>query len=220
MATPSVNFPPEEVVDAFHRLYYDSVGWDENWYLGYQIKQCPFDLQVYQELVFKLRPRFIIQTGVAGGGSVLYFASLLDLIGMDPGAVVIGVDVELTPEARTLRHPRIHLIEGNSTSAETIKAVESLLPGGGGMVSLDSDHSAGHVMEELRAYRKYVAIGSYLVVEDTNVNGHPVFPDFGPGPMEAVDAFLQEDRQFVRDDKVWGRNLLSFHQYGWLKRTS
>lgn len=132
MAITPVNIPPAEVVDAFHRLYYHSLGWDENRYLGYQIKQCPFDLHVFQEVVFKLRPRYIIQTGVAGGGSALYFANLLDLIGMDASAVVIGVDVELTPAARTLRHPRIHLIEGHSTSAETIKAVESFLPGGGG----------------------------------------------------------------------------------------
>ena len=220
MATIPVKSPPAEVVDAFHRLYYHSLGWDENRYLGYQIKQCPFDLQVYQEVIFKVRPRFIIQTGVAGGGSALFFANLLDLIGMDAGAVVIGVDVKLTPAARTLRHPRIHLVEGHSTSAEAIKAVESFLPGGGGMVSLDSDHSAGHVTEELHAYRKYVEIGAYLVVEDTNINGHPVFPDFGPGPSEAVDAFLKEDLRFVRDDQVWARNLLSFHQYGWLKRTS
>jgi cephalosporin hydroxylase len=220
MATIPVDFSPSEVIDAFHRLYYHFLGWDKNSYLGYQIKQCPFDIQVYQELVFKMRPRFIIQTGVAGGGSALFLATLLDLIGMDQSAVVIGIDISLSPEARTLRHPRIRLVEGSSTSAETIKAVESYLPDTGGMVSLDSDHSAGHVTEELRIYRKYVGIGSYLVVEDTNINGHPVLPGFGPGPLEAVEAFLQEDHRFVRDEQVWLRNLFSFHQYGWLKRVS
>jgi cephalosporin hydroxylase len=214
-----VNLLASEVIAAFHRLYYHSQEWDSNTFLGYQIKQCPIDLQIYQELVTRLRPRFIIQTGVAGGGSVLFLATLLDLCSAEPDAVVIGIDVQLSAAARSLSHQRIRLVEGSSTDAHTVSIVESHLPGGGGMVVLDSDHTLHHVAKELRTYREYVAVGSYLVAEDTNLNGHPVFPRFGPGPFEAVEAFLREDERFVSDD-LWKRHLFSFHQHGWLKRVS
>jgi cephalosporin hydroxylase len=207
------------IVDEFHRLWYEAPrSWRRNTWLGYRIKQLPLDMWLYQELIYHEKPAFVLQTGVRYGGSLLYFAHILDLMGADPEVVVIGVDIEITPEARSLNHARIRLIEGSSTDAETIKKIEDIIPAPVGFVSLDSDHSCGHVLRELETYGRFVGVGGHLVVEDTNINGHPVYPGFGPGPFEAVSEFLKNNSDFVRDDDLWGRNLFSFHQYGWLLR--
>lgn len=209
------------VVPLFHLIWYNHKdSWLKNTFLGYPIWQNPLDLQLYQELIFRLKPSFILQTGIAGGGSLLYYASMLDIMDAPADVLVIGVDIEFTDSAKTLKHPRIRMIIGGSVDPVVVRQIESLTAGKTGLVILDSDHSQAHVAKELAIYQRFVGRDGYLIVEDTNVNGHPVQRHHGPGPLEATNDFLATTKAFVRDDALWQRNLYSHHQYGWLKRVA
>jgi len=214
-------FFPRIIINLFHSLWYHSKDtWHANTYFGYPIYQCPFDMQIYQEIVYRVRPSFIVQTGVFSGGSLLFFAHLLDNIHAPSEALVIGIDITLNERAKTLSHPRIRLIEGDSVAPETIAKLEEFLPDHKGLVSLDSDHRKNHVLKEITRYSQFVGLESYLVVEDTNINGHPVNPFWGPGPLEAVKEFLKSNQNFINDDIIWKKFKFSFHQGGWLKRNN
>jgi len=124
----------------------------------------------------------------------------------------VGVAVEVAAP-----HRREQLGAGEHL-AGVIGELAEILPQEGGLVVLDSDHSKSHVLKEMNAYQRFVAAGSYMVVEDTNINGHPVSRRSGPGPHEAVCEFLDGNNAFVRDEALWKRNKFSFHQGGWLRK--
>jgi cephalosporin hydroxylase len=203
------------LVDAFHRLYYDGreQTWGNTFWLGHRVLKCPLDLWIYQEILYEVRPELIIETGTYLGGSALFLASICDLLGH---GVVITVD----PDRREglPEHPRITYLTGSSTSRSIVKTIRDRAQGKTPvMVILDSDHRQQHVANELAAYAPLVTPGSYLVVEDTNINGHPVDSEHGPGPFEAVEEFLARNNGFARDlsrEKL----LLTFNPGGFLQR--
>lgn len=200
------------IADQFHQLYYDSGIWLNTFWLGVPIQKCPLDLWIYQEIIYEVKPDLIIESGTADGGSAYYLASLCDMV--QKGRVVT---IDIAAKARP-QHPRITYLTGSSVSAEIYNAVrDSIKPGEQVMVILDSDHSYGHVLNELRIYALLVTAGSYLIVEDTNINGNPVFPGFGPGPMEALQQFLAENKEFVVD-KSREKFFVTFFPDGFLKK--
>jgi cephalosporin hydroxylase len=190
-------FLKQAAIDLFENIYYEcpQSTWDNTSWLGVPCKKYPTDLWVYQEIIFANKPDVIIETGTLCGGSALYLASMLDLIGHGH---VISIDLEFR-EGRP-RHDRITYITGSSTSSSVISQLEPFLRGSSKrMVILDSDHSKAHVEEELRIYSRFVTPGQYLIVEDSSINGHPVYAKFGPGPFEAIMSFLKTTDDFVVD---------------------
>jgi cephalosporin hydroxylase len=155
----------------------------------------------------------IIETGTAGGGSALFLASVCD--SLDHGNV-ITIDIEAQKDRP--KHKRLKYLVGSSTSQEIVQQVRK----GIGrkrkvMVILDSDHHKEHVLNELKIYSRFVTPGSYLIVEDTNINGHPVLSSFGPGPMEAIQEFLKDNENFVVDESR-EKFFLTFNPKGYLEK--
>lgn len=200
----------------FHKLYYHHYRhqtWEDTWWMGARVLKCPNDLWSYQELIHDTRPDLIIETGTFNGGSTLFFAQLLDILG---NGRVISVDLE--PQSGLPEHPRIEYRKDSSVSSETLAWVkEACSKAERVMVVLDSDHSRDHVLAECRAYAGFVTAGCFMVVEDGNVGGHPVYREHGPGPTEALNAFLAEDARFLPDPRR-ERFLMSFNPGGWLRR--
>ena len=203
------------VVTAFHSLYYGEglQTWLNTWWLGHRVLKNPLDLWIYQEILHELKPDLIVETGTAEGGSALYLASICDLIG---SGRVLTVDIE--ERAGRPVHERIRYLLGSSTDPEIVKLVEDEASTASTvLVILDSAHSARHVSAELDVYAPLVTPGSYMSVEDTNINGHPVSRSFGPGPMEAVEAFLERSSEFSSDCSR-EKFQFTFNPNGYLKR--
>jgi cephalosporin hydroxylase len=198
-------------------------------WMGVPIIQLPADIMATQEVVWATRPDVIIETGVARGGSVIFLASLLELIGK---GTVIGVDIDMREHNRRSIEEhrlgkRIRLIEGGSVAEETLARIKAeITPGSSVMVILDSDHSRAHVLAECRAYGPLVTPGCYLVVADTLI-GHmseaeaprkrSQFLYKGNDPLSAVNAYLGETTRFELDAVLNGKLVLSSSPGGYLR---
>lgn len=204
------------IIDEFDRLFYYSSAVGGTWknlsWLGIPIQKHPFDCWIYQELLFKVKPDIIIETGTKVGGSTLFFATILDAIG---NGEVITIDIDKIDKLP--QHNRITYLTGSSTDENIINFIRPRVKDKVAMVILDSDHSKAHVLKELELYSKFVSKGSYLIVEDTNINGFPVIGQFGEGPLEAIKTFLETNKNF-RIDRNCEKLYSTFDHCGYLQR--
>jgi len=199
----------------------------ETTWLGIPIIQLPEDIVIMQELIWKIRPDVIIECGLAHGGSALFYASLLELIGK---GFVIGIDVEIRHYNRIAiqNHPmshRVRMIEGSSISGETISMVKDMVKGAAKvMVVLDSNHSREHVAKELDLYKDFVTPESYMVAMD---GAQAYVWDIPRGksewkednPLIAIEEFVQHDNNFVIDERC-NRLMVSSNPKGYLRKLS
>ncbi len=213
------------------------VGWNQKYsytmsWFGVPIIQLPEDIIRFQEVVFRLKPDVIIETGVAHGGSAVLSASLLKLIGKGR---VIAIDIEIRAHnrARIESHalaPVITLIEGSSVAPDVVSKVKSaVMPGETVLVVLDSNHSYAHVMAELDAYAPLVTPGSYIVATDGLMRDLTDVPRGQPGwdkdnPAEASKDFAARHPEFMIEQPSWVfnestlSNNITHWPLAWLKR--
>ncbi len=199
-------------------------------WLGRPIIQLPQDMIAVQELIWQTKPDLIIETGIAHGGSLIFSASMLELIGKKGEVIGIDIDIRKHNRKEIEKHPmfkRITLIEGSSISDAVLTQVAKLAKGKKNiMVMLDSNHTHDHVLRELELYSPFVKKGNYLIAFDTvvedmpkgTVTGRPW--DKGSNPKTAVQAFLKKNRSFKADMEIDNKLLLSVAPGGYLRRIS
>ncbi len=237
----------QDLAARFASAYIDHNLVFNNRFLGVEIWQNPFDMWVFQQMITELRPDVIIETGTAHGGSALFFAVMLEKVNPSGRVITIEIDPDVDNNVRKARSfpvfsDRVRIIKGDSVSSRTLARVHEVIEevwtdknaGMGSsaqqdltvLVTLDSLHSAEHVLEELRLYSRFVSKGSYIVVQDTIIDRNPKFVDWfvrpwakgaAAGPSQAVLEFLEENAEF-RPDKRWEKFYFTFYPGGFLKK--
>jgi cephalosporin hydroxylase len=186
---------------------------DVTW-LGQPVWQNVLDLWSLQEAIAEIEPAVLLETGTNRGGSALFYANLFDLLGRGR---VVTVDIE---SMHSLEHPRVDFLIGSSIDEEILATMRSAAEAADGpvMVVLDSDHSAAHVLNELRAYGPLVTPGSMMLVQDGVIDTLPMFSGYRPGPLAAIEAYLTEVPGFGIDTRFDRRFLVTHHPSGWLRK--
>ena len=195
-------------------------------WLGRPIIQFPQDMVAVQELIWKIKPDFIIESGIARGGSLIFYASILELLNHGK---IIGIDIDIRKHNRieienhTL-FKRIKLIEGSSINDSVIHKIKKIIKDKKKiMILLDSHHTEQHVLEELEKYSPFVRSGSYIVVFDTIIEDMKKHHsknrpwNHGNNPKTAVSKFLKKNKRFKIDKEIQKKLLITSCPDGYLK---
>jgi cephalosporin hydroxylase len=199
----------------FHQdLIYKTGHFGDITWLGQPIWQNPLDLWTIQETICELRPALLIEIGTHRGGSALFFAQLMDLLG---SGRVMTIDIVKKHE---LEHPRIEFVLGSSTDDEIVERVREAAAAAEGpvMVIIDGLHDRDHVARELELYGPLVTPGSLLLSQDGIIDQLGMFSDSRPGPLGANRDFLERHPEFEHDSERNERFLLTDHPLGWMRR--
>lgn len=201
VAVHAYNIRASTVKARFARLVYEDKNalWSNRW-LGIPTWQNPNDAWIIQEIISETKPDFIIEAGTFAGGSAALWATILREV--NPAGRVITIDIhDSAHRARRLEvaQKMVTFVIGSSTDPKIVAEIAEQTKGKRVLVILDSDHRKDHVLKELESYAPLINVGSYIVVQDSNINGHPVWSDFGPGPMEAIQDFLKSRKDFESD---------------------
>ena len=196
-------------------------------WLGRPMIQFPQDIIAMQEIIWQVKPDLVIETGIAHGGSLIFYASMLELLGGDGRVLGIDIDIREHNRVEIEKHPmfkRIEMIEGSSTDDGVESQVREIARDAKCvLVALDSLHTHEHVLRELELYSPFVTRGSYLVVFDTIIEDMPAgsFPDRpwerGNNPKTAVHEFLRSDDRFEIDSYFQDKLLITVAPDGYLK---
>jgi cephalosporin hydroxylase len=204
----------------YHLWYYNTGVWQQTTWMGVQTYKSPMDMWNYQEILVSLEPSVVVEFGTWQGGSALFFSSVMQQIGRP--YVIVSVDINASRISEKAKSdPNIRFMTMTSASPElreTLKAERHKNPGPAFAI-LDSDHSKQHVLSEMVNLRDILVAGDYVVVEDSNINGHPVKRSFGPGPYEAIQEYFRMyprdyEHDFDREQKFG----FSFAPNGFLRR--
>lgn len=198
--------------------HHKNIVYENCYWMGVRAQKNPFDAWIYQEIIYEIKPDIIVEIGSAEGGSTLFFANLLDLIGK--GRVI---SIDINRENFKARHNRIIEITGDSSSEEIVSKVSSLCSGLTVLMVHDGGHSKEQVLKDLEAYSGLVSISSYFIVEDGIVDLFRPTDEIGrfcrltDGPLIAIEEFLRKNSNFVID-KEKERYILTYNPHGFLKR--